>query len=61
MFDTRISRRAALMGAGAVAAWLHSPARALMSEAAKVEVPGFVDALIAKIDGRAPAHPANPS
>ena len=30
MLDTRISRRAALMGAGAVAAWLASPARALL-------------------------------
>lgn len=49
MLDTRISRRAALMGAGAVAAWLHSPARALMGEAAKIGVPAFVDALIAKM------------
>ena len=30
MLDTRISRRAVLMGAGAVAAWLASPARALL-------------------------------
>jgi len=30
MLETGISRRAALIGAGAVAAWLHSPARALL-------------------------------
>ena len=49
MLDTRISRRAALMGAGAVAAWLASPARALMQAIGKVNVPGFVDPLIAKM------------
>ncbi len=49
MLDTRISRRAALMGAGAVAAWLHSPARALMFQAGQVEVPAFIDALLAKM------------
>lgn len=49
MLDNRISRRAALMGAGAIAAWLHSPARALMGQAANVEVPPFIDALIAKM------------
>lgn len=49
MLDTRISRRAALMGAGAIAAWAHSPARALMAQAGQVEVPGFIDALLAKM------------
>jgi len=49
MFDTRISRRAALMGFGAVAAWTASPARALLQASGQMPVPGFVDALIAKM------------
>jgi len=49
MLDTRISRRAALMGAGAVAAWLASPARALLAAAAKVETPAFVNDLIRRM------------
>ena len=49
MLDTRISRRAALIGAGAVAAWLASPARALLQAAERVAVPSFVDALIARM------------
>ncbi|HVI06482.1 MAG TPA: beta-glucosidase, partial [Sphingomicrobium sp.] len=49
MLDTRISRRAALMGAGAVAAWLSSPARALIEAANQVPVPPFVDDLIARM------------
>lgn len=49
MFDTRISRRAALLGAGAVAAWVSSPARALLQASARLPVPGFVDGLIAKM------------
>ena len=49
MLDTRISRRAALMGAGAVAAWLASPARALLQAAGKLDVPAFVDQLIARM------------
>src|SRR6478735_575746 len=49
MLDTRISRRATLMGAGAVAAWLASPARALLQTAGRLEIPGFVDALISKM------------
>ena len=49
MLDTRISRRATLMGAGAVAAWFASPARALLQTAGRLEVPGFVDALISKM------------
>ena len=49
MLDTRISRRAALMGAGAVAAWLASPARALLQSVGKIEVPAFVDDLISRM------------
>jgi beta-glucosidase len=49
MFDTRISRRAALIGGGAVAAWLASPARALLQAAGKLEVPPFVDDLISRM------------
>jgi beta-glucosidase len=46
MLDTRISRRAALISAGAAAAWLASPARALLKAVGKVEVPAFVDQLV---------------
>lgn len=49
MMDTRVSRRAALMGAGAVMAWLASPARALLEAIGQVQVPAFVDGLIAKM------------
>src|SRR5213083_639233 len=49
MVDVRISRRAALMGAGAVAAWLASPARALLQAVGAVEVPAFVDELIGRM------------
>jgi beta-glucosidase len=49
MVDTRISRRAALMGAGAVAAWLASPARALLQAAGRGDAPAFVDPLIARM------------
>ncbi|KQR87929.1 glycoside hydrolase family 3 N-terminal domain-containing protein [Sphingomonas sp. Leaf343] len=53
MVDTRLSRRAALMGAGAVAAWASSPARALLMQAdATIRmgvVPAPVDALIARM------------
>jgi beta-glucosidase len=49
MTDNRISRRAALLGAGAVAAWLASPARPLLAQAARGGVPASVDALIAKM------------
>jgi beta-glucosidase len=38
-----------LMGAGAVAAWLASPARALVQVAGTVPVPAFVDELIARM------------
>jgi len=49
MLETRISRRAALMGAGALAAWLSSPARALLQAAGKLQVPAFVDQLIGRM------------
>ena len=49
MLDTRISRRAALMGAGAVVAWVASPARALLQAAGRVQVPAFVDDLIRRM------------
>src|SRR6476659_6976791 len=49
MLDTRISRRAALMGAGAAAAWLASPARALLQARGKLDVPAFVDQLIGRM------------
>ena len=49
MLDTRISRRAALMGAGAIAAWLASPARALLQAVGRVDMPGFIDPLIGRM------------
>jgi len=49
MLETRISRRATLMGAGALAAWLSSPARALLQAAGKLQVPAFVDQLIGRM------------
>ena len=49
MLDMRISRRAAMMGAGAVAAWVASPARALVEAAGTLSVPGMVDDLIARM------------
>ena len=58
MFDTRISRRAALMGAGAVAAWLASPARALLQAVGKVDVPAFVDQLDRAHDARGESRAA---
>ncbi|HEY7006764.1 MAG TPA: glycoside hydrolase family 3 N-terminal domain-containing protein, partial [Sphingomicrobium sp.] len=49
MLDGRISRRAVLMGAGAAAAWLASPARALLQAAGRVPVPALVDQLISRM------------
>ena len=49
MMEARVSRRAALMGAGAVMAWLASPARALLGAVGQVPVPAFIDGLIAKM------------
>ena len=49
MLDTRISRRAALIGAGTTVAWLASPARALLQNAATLPVPSFVDGLVSRM------------
>ena len=49
MLDTRISRRAALIGAGTVAAWLASPAKALLQAVGQVQVPAFIDDLIRRM------------
>ncbi|HXG82265.1 MAG TPA: glycoside hydrolase family 3 N-terminal domain-containing protein, partial [Sphingomicrobium sp.] len=49
MLDTRISRRAALLGLGITTAWLASPARALLQSATRLPVPAFVDGLIARM------------
>ena len=49
MLDTRISRRAALIGGGATIAWFSSPARALLQTTGQVGVPAFVDDLVAKM------------
>lgn len=49
MLDTRISRRSALIGAGAVAAWLGSPARAMLQAVGHVQTPRFVDDLIGRM------------
>jgi beta-glucosidase len=49
MLDLAVSRRALMMGAGAAAAWLASPARALLQAAGRVQVPAFVDQLIARM------------
>ncbi|MEO7277771.1 MAG: glycoside hydrolase family 3 N-terminal domain-containing protein [Sphingomicrobium sp.] len=49
MLDSRISRRAALLGAGTVAAWLASPARALLQSAGALPMPGFIGPLLARM------------
>ena len=49
MLDTAISRRAALMGAASVGAWLASPVRALVQASGGLPVPAFVDQLIARM------------
>jgi beta-glucosidase len=49
MFDTRISRRAALLGGGAIAAWLSSPARALMQAVGRAATPALVNDLIGRM------------
>ena len=49
MLDTGISRRAALMGLGAVVAWTASPARALLQRVGQLAVPAFVDDLIVRM------------
>lgn len=49
MLDSRISRRAALMGTGTLTAWLASPLRALVQSAATLPIPPFIDPLIARM------------
>src|SRR3982750_1823055 len=49
MQDLAISRRAVLMSAGAAAAWLGSPARALLQAAGRLPAPALVDQLIARM------------
>ena len=49
MMDTRVSRRAALIGGGVVAAWLSSPARALLQAAGQATAPAFVNDLIGRM------------
>ncbi|GAA4019000.1 glycoside hydrolase family 3 N-terminal domain-containing protein [Sphingomonas swuensis] len=49
MLDTAISRRAAMMGAASVGAWLASPARALVQAGGGLPVPAFVDQLIGRM------------
>jgi beta-glucosidase len=49
MTTTKVTRRATLMGAGAVAAWLASPARAMLDAAAARPLPASVEALIARM------------
>ncbi len=48
MSDMTISRRAALLGAGAVTAWAASPARALLAQA-EARVPASVDTLVGRM------------
>ena len=49
MLETRISRRAALIGTGTVMAWLSNPARALLQAVGRVETPAFVNDLIGRM------------
>ena len=49
MLDLAVSRRSLLMGAGAAAAWLASPARALLQAAGRLQAPTFVDQLVSRM------------
>ena len=49
MLETRISRRAALIGTGTVMAWLSSPARSLLRAAGEAQAPAFVNDLIGRM------------
>lgn len=49
METTRISRRALMLGAGAVTAWASSPARALLAQADARALPPVVEALLARM------------
>jgi len=49
MLDTRIARRAALLGGGAIVAWLSSPARALLQAVGKAPTLALVTDLIGRM------------
>jgi beta-glucosidase len=49
MIKQTVSRRAVLMGAGSVAAWAASPARALLMQAGDSALPSAVEALIGRM------------
>ena len=49
MLETRISRRAALIGTGTVMAWLSSPARSLLQAVSDIQAPAFVNNLIGRM------------
>ena len=49
MTDITISRRAALLGAGTIAAWAASPARALLAAAADDALPAGIEAILARM------------
>src|SRR4051794_41841370 len=57
MIDTRISRRAALMSAGAVAAWLASPARALLQAGGRPDVPPLLGPPVCPLTPRGETGP----
>lgn len=46
MTDTTISRRAALLGAGTIAAWAASPARALLAQTDGTALPAAIEAIV---------------
>jgi beta-glucosidase len=49
MTDINISRRAALLGAGAIVAWSASPARALLAQVDGAALPASVEAILARM------------
>ncbi|MBI0475505.1 beta-glucosidase [Sphingomonas sp. MA1305] len=49
MTDITISRRAALMGAGAIVAWASSPARALLAQADPQALPARIEAIVQRM------------
>ncbi|RZL60751.1 MAG: beta-glucosidase BglX [Sphingomonas sp.] len=49
MTDSMISRRAALLGAGAIVAWSASPARALLAQVDGAALPAPIEAILARM------------
>jgi len=49
MKQAKISRRAALLGAGAIAAWVNSPVRAALGAASRLPLPANVETLVGKM------------